>query len=111
MWIKTYKQVRALKKLFLKPDGELKKDAETVLEWLREEVNAKGNRVLGIHSSLFGDDGRFDSGKVCYNAGQRRVYDLIISRLSVDERKVFNLAAEFDEEEQKEQLMKDLTTI
>lgn len=89
----------------------MKEDAKIVLEWLREEVCAKGRRFdeRGI-SRLFSFDGRFDAAAVAYMAGSRRVYDLLISRLAVDETEVFNLAA-MTEAKREDDLFNDLTQI
>lgn len=103
------KQIRALKALFLLPDGNLKPEAKEVLLWLRDEVNGKGKRIEGNNSALFSPNGQFDSGKVIYWAGQRRVYDLIVSRLGVDELLLFSLVAQEDEKQQ--ELAEDLTVI
>ena len=108
MFLKKYKQVRALKALFLLPDGELREEAKEVLCWLRDEVNAKGKRIDG-NSMLFNDAGDFDASKVVYWAGQRRVYDLIVSRLGIDDKALFSLVAEESKREQ--ELMEDLTSI
>ena len=43
-------------------------------------------------------------------AGSRRVYDLLISRLAVDETEVFNLAA-MTEAKREDDLFNDLTQI
>lgn len=111
LW-KKYKQVRALRRLFLCPDGKLNEDAKTVLEWLRDEANAKGRRVNENGTSLlFAPDGRFDAAAVCYAAGQRRLFDLIVSRLSVSEFDVFNLASQTDDETKNKELFDDLTLI
>ena len=110
LWAK-YKQVRALKRLFFDPDGKLKEDAKIVLEWLRDEVGAKGRRLNESGMSLlFSADGRFDAAAVAYMAGSRRVYDLLISRLAVDETEVFNLAA-MTEARREDDLFNDLTQI
>lgn len=108
LFLKKYNQVRALKALFLLPNGELKPEAKAVLCWLRDEVNAKGKRIDG-NSMLFNDSGDFDSSKVVYWAGQRRVYDLIVSRLGIDEQLLFSLVVEENKREQ--ELMEDLTNI
>lgn len=110
LWTK-YKQVRALKRLFFESDGKLKEDAKIVLEWLRDEVGGKGRRLnQDGRSLLFSADGRFDAAMVAYMAGSRRVYDLLISRLAVDENEVFNLAA-MSEAKREDDLLNDLTLI
>ena len=106
-----YRRVRALKRLFLCPDGKLKDDAKIVLEWLREETNAKGRRLNAVGDSfLFGRDGRFDAAAVAYVAGERRMFDLLVAALAVDETEVFNLAA-LEEEKREQVLYDDLTKI
>lgn len=93
-----YKQISALRRLFFDPNGKLKDDAKVVLAWLRNEVNGKGYRYSASGNSMLnGPDGRFDAGAVAYTAGQRRVYDLLIASLAVDETEVFNLAAALDQ--------------
>jgi hypothetical protein len=109
MFFKKYKQVRALKALFLLPDGELREEAKEVLCWLRDEVNAKGKRIDGNTSMLFNGGGDFDASKVVYWAGQRRIYDLIVHRLAIDDKMLFSLVAEESKREQ--ELMEDLTSI
>ena len=103
------KEVRALKALFFMPDGSLKPEGKVVLTWLRDEVNGKGKRWSAGGSALFGDEGRFDAAKVAYCAGQRRVLDLIVSRLAIDDMVLLALVA--DEEKREQELAEELTTI
>ncbi len=52
----------------------------------------------------------YNAAAVAYMAGSRRVYDLLISRLAVDETEVFNLAA-MTEAKREDDLFNDLTQI
>ncbi len=107
-WLKKFRETRALKALFLLPDGSLKPEAKTVLAWLKEEVNAKGRRMDESGSALY-SNGNFDAAKVVYWAGQRRVLDLIMSRLNVDDDLLFKVVA--DEDAAEAEMKHDLETI
>ena len=89
--IKQYKTTRAFKRLFYDEKGSLKKEAEVVLAFLRDESNGKGS--LGKKGlPFFYDAGNwFDDGSAAFCLGKRRMFDLIIKHLSLNETEIFNL--------------------
>jgi hypothetical protein len=90
---KQYKLTKAFKNLFYEGD-KLKSDAEVVLSFLREECGAKGE--LGKRGSPYFYDKteKFDVNAAAFLLGKRRVFDLIIKHLSLDETKIFRLLSQ-----------------
>lgn len=107
-WWKKYTLTKALKRLFFEGKN-LKPDAVLMLQWLAEEVNAKGRRIVGGNSVLYDRQAKFDAEAVAYWAGQRRMFDLLVAYLSVSPEAVFALASA--KKHQNEELEKDLTLI
>lgn len=91
-----YTTTKAFKKLFLDKKGHLKPEAEVVVSYLRDVCCARGE--LGDDSSpyLYDPQGRFDSGAAAFLLGKRRVFDLIIRNLALNELVVFSLLSEED---------------
>lgn len=90
---KEYKLTKAFKELFF--DGEkLKPEAEVVISFLREECGGKGELGRFGVPYLYNKDGSFDSGAAAFLLGKRRVFDLIVKHLSLDEQQIFKLMSE-----------------
>lgn len=89
-----YKQVKAFNRTFKDKDGKMKPEAKAVIAYLRDECCGKGE-LLGDDGSsfLYGPDGRFDAGAAGFYLGKRRVFDLVIRLLALDEIEVFNYAS------------------
>lgn len=90
---RQYKLTKAFKNLFYE-DGKLKPDAEIVLAFLREECGAKGE--LGrLGSPYFYDrNEKFDVNAAAFLLGKRRVFDLIVKHLSLDETQIFRMLSQ-----------------
>lgn len=101
-----YKKVKAFKKLFYDENGELKAEAKIVLATLRDVADAKGNLTDNGSPLLYDANSRFDSAAAAMILGKRRMFDLIIKYLSINEITVFNLLSEDDKND--ETLLKDL---
>ena len=89
--IREYRKIKAFKKLFYDKTGKLKPEAEVVLGVLRDYAGAKGNLVQDGSSLLYDANGRFDAAQAAFGLGKRRIFDLIIKYLALNEIEVFNL--------------------
>lgn len=89
--IREYRKIKAFKKLFYDNAGKLKPEAEIVLAVLRDYAGAKGNLVQDGSSLLYDANGRFDAAQAAFGLGKRRIFDLIIKYLALNEIEVFNL--------------------
>lgn len=85
-----YNITKAFHDLFL-IDGKLKPEAETVIAFLRDECGARGE--LGQNGSpyFYDQNNRFDQGAAAFLLGKRRVFDLIVKHLAINEDKIFAL--------------------
>lgn len=83
--------LKAFQELFLDENKELKDAGKIVISFLRDEVGGRGE--LGKNGVPYFYDGNnsFDVGAAGFLLGKRRVFDLIIKYLSLDEREVFKL--------------------
>lgn len=89
-----YNVTKAFKKLFFK-NGKLTPEAEIVISYLRDVCGARGELRDDLTPSyLYDSSGRFDSGAAAFLLGKRRVFDLIIRHLSLDETQIFLLISE-----------------
>lgn len=86
-----YKVSRSFKRLFFDENNNLTKDGEIVLGYLRDVCGGKGELEENGSSFLFSKDGHFDSGSAAYLLGRRRVFDLIIKNLGIDEVALFRI--------------------
>lgn len=91
---KVYDTTKAFKKLFLDENGKLKPEAEIVVSYLRDVCGARGELSDGSSPYLYDPQGRFDNGAAAFLLGRRRVFDLIIRHLSLNEMVVFSLLSE-----------------
>jgi len=84
--------VKAFQGLFLDEKGELKDDAKVVMAFLRDEAGARGE--LGSSNGVpyfYDNENRFDVNAGAFLLGKRRMFDLMVKYLSLDEREVFKL--------------------
>lgn len=89
---RQYKLTKAFKNLFYEK-GKLKSDAEVVLSFLREECGAKGELGKGGSPYFYDRNNKFDVNAAAFLLGKRRVFDLIIKYLSLDETQIFKMLA------------------
>lgn len=99
---REYKITRAFRALFLDEKGNLTDNGKIVLSYLRDVCGARGE--LGDSSSpyLYDSNNRFDSGAAAFLLGRRRVFDLIVRHLAINELDIFSLISEQDKEETSE---------
>lgn len=88
--IREYKLARAFKALFME-NGKLKPDAEIVLAFLRDAACAKGAMTESGSSLLYDANDRFDNAQAAMIIGKRRMFDLIVKYLALNEIEIFNL--------------------
>ena len=81
---------KAFRDLFLE-NGKLKPEAEIVLAYLRDESGGRGELENNGSPFLYDKNGRFDMGAAAYLTGRRRMFDLIVKHLALDEIRIFNL--------------------
>ncbi len=85
--------LKAFQEIFLDENKELKEAGKIVLSFLRDEVGGRGE--LGKNGVPYFYDGHnsFDVGAAGFLLGKRRVFDLIIKYLALDEKDVFKLVS------------------
>jgi len=96
MFLKAKKELelmRAFRKVFLDENKRLSDDAKKVIAFLRDEAGGRGELGKAGVPYFYDHANRFDAGAAAFLLGKRRMFDLIIKYLSLDERKVFELAS------------------
>lgn len=90
---REYELVKAFQGLFNNADGTLKADAKVVLEFLRDEAGARGELGCGGIPYFYDSENRFDVHAAAFLLGKRRIFDLIVKYLALDETEVFTLTS------------------
>ena len=85
------KLIRAFQKLFLDENGELKNEAKDVIAFFRDEAGGRGELGKGGVPYFYDNENRFDVNAGAFILGKRRMFDLLIKYLAIDEREVFRL--------------------
>ncbi len=86
---------------FKDADGKLTDDAKTVITYLRDVSHARGEiRNTQGKSLNRTPSGMFDKDGVIFDAGQQRLFWLIIQHLSLDELELFNLRSRLDDDDE-----------
>lgn len=83
--------LKAFQKMFLRDDGELKDEGKVVLSFLREEAGGRGELGKNGVPYFYDNENRFDVNAAAFLLGKRRMFDLIVKYLALDEREVFRL--------------------
>ena len=83
--------VKAFQELFLDDKKELKDAGKIVISFLRDEVGGRGELGKNGVPYFYDSNNSFDVGAAGFLLGKRRVCDLIIKYLSLDEREIFKL--------------------
>jgi hypothetical protein len=97
-----HKLVKAFQGLFLDDNGKLKPEAEIVLAFWRDEAGARGELGRGGVPYFYDNSNRFDANAGAFLLGKRRMFDLLIKYLAIDEREIFRLSMNYDEEKTEE---------
>ncbi|MBO5441946.1 MAG: hypothetical protein J6A09_05215 [Alphaproteobacteria bacterium] len=84
--------VRAFQEIFFDDDGKLSKDGGKVLAFFRDEAGARGELGKGGVPYFYDTKNRFDANAAAFFLGKRRMFDLMVKYLALDEREVFSLA-------------------
>ncbi len=95
--------VRAFQALFLDKDKKLKPEAEIVLAFWRDEAGARGELGFGGVPYFYDANNRFDANAAAFLLGKRRMFDLLVKYLALDEREVFRLSIK-EQENGKEEI-------
>ncbi len=93
---KSKRELRLLKAfqgLFLDKVGKLKPEGAVVLAFLRDEAGARGELGRGGVPYFYDSANRFDANAAAFLLGKRRMFDLVVKYLALDEREVFRLAS------------------
>ncbi|MBR2273260.1 MAG: hypothetical protein IJ864_00265 [Alphaproteobacteria bacterium] len=100
--------LKAFQKLFCDDDKNLKPEARKVIAFLRDEAGGRGE--LGQHNVpyFYDNQNRFDVNAAAFLLGKRRIFDLIIKYLALDEREVFRLCVQAEKKDIDEELEKEL---
>lgn len=85
--------LKAFQALFMEKNGELKEEARVVISFLRDEAGARGELGCGGVPYFYDGNNRFDANAAAFLLGKRRMFDLLIKYLALDEREVFRLCA------------------
>lgn len=110
MFFNKYKRefelLKAFQTLFFDDKHHLKPEAEKVIAFLRDEAGARGELGHLGQPYFYDANNRFDVHAAAFLLGKRRMFDLLIKYLSLDEREVFNLrmATEKKEDSLKDEL-------
>ena len=105
-----YRITKAFRDLFLQ-EGRLKPEAEIVLAYLRGECNARGEMENYGAPLFFDANRRFDSGAAAFLLGRRRVFDLIVKHLAMNEIQIFNLLSVRQQQMDEFQITEENTNI
>lgn len=97
MFFNKYKRefelLKAFQTLFFDARHHLKPEAEKVIAFLRDEAGARGELGHNGRPYFYDANNRFDANAAAFLLGKRRMFDLLIKYLSLDEREVFKLLA------------------
>ena len=85
--------LKAFQEIFLDENKELKEAGKVVISYLRDEAGARGELGAGGVPYFYDRQNRFDEGAAGFLLGKRRMFDLMIKYLSLDEREVFKLVS------------------
>jgi len=98
--------LKAFQALFFDKNHHLKPEAEKVIAFFRDEAGARGELGHFGKPYLYDANNRFDVHAAAFLLGKRRMFDLLIKYLALDERAVFKLqmAAEKNDDNLQEQL-------
>ncbi|MBP3686807.1 MAG: hypothetical protein J6J35_00400 [Alphaproteobacteria bacterium] len=83
--------VRAFQEIFFDDDGKLSKDGGKVLAFFRDEAGARGELGKSGVPYFYDTKNRFDANAAAFLLGKRRMFDLMVKYLALDEREVFRL--------------------
>ena len=85
--------LKAFQEIFLDENKKLKEAGKVVISYLRDEAGARGELGRGGAPYFYDGNNRFDEGAAGFLLGKRRMFDLMIKYLSLDEREVFKLVS------------------
>ena len=85
--------LKAFQEIFLDENKKLKEAGKVVISYLRDEAGARGELGRGGVPYFYDGNNRFDEGAAGFLLGKRRMFDLVIKYLSLDEREVFKLVS------------------
>ena len=83
--------LKAFQKVFLDESGNLTKDGKVVLSFFRDEAGARGELGKNGVPYFYDNENRFDANAAAFLLGKRRMFDLMVKYLSLDERDVFKV--------------------
>lgn len=92
--------LRAFRAVFLDNDGKLKPEAEKVVAFFRNEAGARGELGMRGTPYFYDAENRFDANAAAFLLGKRRMFDLLMKYLALDEREVFRLVVSDKREEE-----------
>lgn len=102
MFFKKVKRERelanAFQKLFFDENGKLRSEAKVVLCFLRDEAGARGELGKRGIPYFYDKNNCFDVNAAGFVLGKRRMFDLMVKYLSLDEIELFKLRSDFDED-------------
>lgn len=84
--------VAAFQKIFL-VNGKLSEAGKTVIAFLRDEAGGRGELGRNGVPYFYDANNRFDAASAAFLLGKRRMFDLLIKYLSLDERELFRLGS------------------
>ncbi len=85
--------LKAFQEIFLDENKKLKEAGKVVISYLRDEAGARGELGRGGTPYFYDGNNRFDEGAAGFLLGKRRMFDLVVKYLSLDEREVFKLVS------------------
>ena len=98
--------VKAFQNVFYTKEKKLSDDAKKVIAFLRDEAGARGELGRAGVPYFYDNENRFDANAAAFLLGKRRMFDLIMKYLSLDEQEVFRLSAKTERKD--DELNKEL---
>lgn len=96
---RDYQLLKAFQGVFCDDKKQLKPEAKIVLAFLRDEAGARGELGKGTMPYFYDAHNKFDTGAAVFLLGKRRMFDLIIKYLALDEVEVFHLCGQLMRDE------------
>lgn len=85
------KVLKAFQKVFLDEKGNLSDDGKVIVSFFRDECGARGEMGKNGVPYFYDNENKFDANAAAFLLGKRRMFDLMIKYLALDEREVFRL--------------------
>ena len=86
------KLANAFQKVFFDENKKLKNEAKIIISFLRDEAGARGELGRNGVPYFYDANNSFDANSAGFLLGKRRMFDLIVKYLALDEMELFRLS-------------------